>query len=385
MNNFATVDSALSAWSIFIQLMINIPLFLMFLISWFTAKRKVFVTWSIAWAINLIALVMVLLAANWEMSSYYETRVFFYSMYASAKIIFAVLLYLSAIQFSRRNEAINIPIIFLFSLALLFFMFFLAIDFHPVIIQFIVYGLVCLLFYSSVYVCVKTSLIECKVVAFGFFVQGTMFLHHFIILTLWFTKERVPVYMSRISFFDTISEFVLALTFFLGVIIRVINEYREMNIKLEQNQENLRTLVDIDPLTGLKNRRVLRSFFNSIKGQSGCIAFIDVNKFKQINDNWGHTVGDKCLTAIAIKMKEVFRFEDGLFRLGGDEFLIVCPEISKMEMINRLDKFKKEIKHFVKGVSLTVAVGVDTFEKDSHLDQVLKRADKEMYKNKKSV
>ena len=238
--------------------------------------------------------------------------------------------------------------------------------------------------FAGVVICFKgVNYIECKVVSLGFLIHGVMFLHHFGILFSWFFERKVPVYMSRISFFDSVSEFILALTFFLGVIIRVLNEYMELNLELQKNQESLRTLVDIDPLTGLKNRRVLRSFFESIKGKEGCLAFIDVNKFKKINDGWGHNVGDKCLIAISLKMKDIFRVEDGLFRLGGDEFLIVCPGITEEEMTVRIKNLKKSIRNSVKGIVITVAVGVEKFNGNSHIDEVLKRADQHMYRNKK--
>ncbi len=383
MEDFARIDVALSAWSIFVQLMINFPLFLLFVLSWFTVKKKIFSTWSLAWGLNLVALGMVLIISNFFINTTSPTQIIFYAIYGATKILFAIVLVISALQFSQKNEVIAVPPIFLFSIGMLLWVIFLM--FHPVEIQFTVYGLVCLFLYSGVFLCFKREKsIECRVVAIGFFIDGTVFLHHFVVLFSWFTRGRVPVYMSRISFFDSISEFILALTFFLGVIIRSINELREANAKLEKNQENLRTLVDIDPLTGLKNRRVLRMFFEEIKGKEGCLAFIDVNKFKQINDNWGHEVGDKCLIALARKMKKVFRVEDGLFRIGGDEFLIVCPEISEEEMRERLKKFRKEIKHSVKGVSLNVAIGVERFCKASHIDEVLKIADKKMYGDKRS-
>ncbi len=383
MFNFARIDAALSAWSIFIQLMINLPLFLLFLLSWFTTRKKVFNTWSLAWALNLSALGMVLIISNFFVNTNSPGQIVFYALYGAAKVMFAIVLVISAIQFSKKNEAIAIPTLFLLSIGLLLWVMFLF--FSPVVIQFVVYGFVFALLYVGVYIClIIGNFIECRVVALGFFIHGTMFFHHFIVLISWFTEGKVPVYMSRISFFDAITEFILALTFFLGVIIRSINELREANIKLEKNQENLRTLVDIDPLTGLKNRRVLRSFFEQIKGKEGCLAFIDVNKFKQINDNWGHEVGDKCLVALALKMKKVFRVEDGLFRLGGDEFLIVCPGISKEEMEQRLSDLRKEVRHSVRGITLSIAIGVERFNQYSHIDEVLNVADKKMYNDKKT-
>ncbi len=382
MGKFASIDVALSVWSIFVQLMINVPLFLLFFLSWFITRKKIFFTWTVAWSLNLFALANVLLISNFFINTDSPQQIFLYSLYGVLKIMFGVVLLISAVQFSKRNEAINIPALFLFSSGLLLWIIFLL--FSAVIIQFVVYFLVCMFLFAGVVICFKgVNYIECKVVALGFFIHGVMFLHHFSVLFSWFFERTIPVYMSRISFFDSVSEFILALTFFLGVIIRVLNEYRELNLELQKNQESLRTLVDIDPLTGLKNRRVLRSFFENIKGNEGCLAFIDVNKFKKINDGWGHNVGDKCLIAISLKMKDVFRVEDGLFRLGGDEFLIVCPGITEEEMTDRIKDFQQSIRNSVKGIVITVAVGIERFNCNSHIDEVLKRADTLMYMNKK--
>ncbi len=381
MFDFPHIDVALSAWSIFIQLMINLPLFLLFLLSWLITKRKVFLTWTLAWALNLTALTMVLVVSNFFINTQTNKQIIFYAIYGVSKVLFAIVLLISSIQFSKKVEAINIPVVFLFSVGIVLFVIFLF--FTPVIIQFFVYAFVFLMLYAGAYFCQQTKDSEGKVVAIGFFIHGSMFLHHFLIMLFYWLKDtNIPIFMSRISFFDAISEFIIALTFFLGVIIRIINELKNINAKLELNQERLRNLIEADPLTGLKNRRVLRKFFETIKGQNGCLAFVDVNNFKKINDNWGHEIGDKCLIELANGMRGIFRVDDGLFRLGGDEFLIVCPGLSYQEMKTRLEDFKKVIKDAVKGINLSVAVGIRCFDKESHIDEVLKQADKMMYRDK---
>ncbi len=382
MLDFLHIDATLSAWSIFIQLMINIPLFLLFLLSWLVTRRKIFLTWTIGWALNLIALGMVLIISNFFINTSTFSQMFFYAMYGSSKILFGILLFFSSIQFSQRRQILSVP--FVFFLSVWVFNVFFLLFFSPVLIQFFVYIIIAFLFLLSTYQCSRTFLNECRVIAIGFFIHGTVFFHHFsVILFSWVFNTSIPVYMSRISFFDSISEFILALSFFLAVIIRVVNELKEINSKLEKNQEKLRALVEADPLTGLKNRRVLRKFFESVKDKKGCIAFVDINRFKKINDSLGHEMGDRCLIALAEAMRKVFRAEDGLFRIGGDEFLIVCPGISDYEMGKRLEDLKNLIKNSVKGVSLSIAIGMEQFEPSCRMEDILKSADKKMYRNKR--
>ncbi len=103
MFHFSIIDVALSAWSIFIQLMINIPLFLLFLLSWLITRKKVFYTWTMAWVLNIIALVMVLIVSNFFANTNSVDQLFFYALYGSAKILFGVILFVSAIQFSKKK------------------------------------------------------------------------------------------------------------------------------------------------------------------------------------------------------------------------------------------------------------------------------------------
>lgn len=86
-----------------------------------------------------------------------------------------------------------------------------------------------------------------------------------------------------------------------------------------------------DPLTGLHNRRALETFFeralqHAERGaQTVSVALIDLDRFKRINDTHGHAVGDEVLTALARRLTELTRASDGLFRFGGEEFLLVLP------------------------------------------------------------
>ncbi len=384
MQYFEAVDVALSRWSIFIQIMINIPLFILFLTAWYATKRKIIFTWTIAWAINIFALAVVFFVAYKFVNTDNPVIIYFYALYGSLKCIFAFILLFSVFQFTKKDGVLPFKKRYFLFLFLMIFLAFLMLK--PVIIQFLVYLFVAFsLIFGGIYVFRKDSKILFKIVSAGFLIDGAMFLHHAIVLFPVFYGERAPNYMSRVSFFDAITEFVLALSFLLAVIIQVIGELSASNRELERNQETLRSIVDVDPLTGLKNRRVLRSFVEGIKGKKGAVAFIDVNRFKSINDNWGHSIGDKCLVQLAESMRETFRAEDGLFRIGGDEFLVVCPGLDETSLKERIKKLRKKIFYAVPGVKLTIAVGIEEFDESLPFEEILKKADKKMYFDKKNA
>ena len=380
--NGSDINAILSSWSIFIQILIEIPLFLLFLIATFTTKKRVMLLWTIAWAFNLAALSSVFYVARTiiiQKHSYLSEIT--YSTYGIFKITFAILLLFSAYQYLTKERYLKFP--FLYYLPSIFFLFILFLNTKAVEIQFWAYLIVSLsLFWSGFLVLKKKKSPDSKIISAGFFINGTMFLHHTIILVQWFYLHKAPAYMSRISFYDSISEFILALSFILAVTVDTIQELQGANKKLMEKQEILRELVDYDPLTGLKNRRILRDFIDNIKGKKGVVVFIDIDNFKKINDSYGHPVGDKCIIAIAKEIKEAFRKSDGLFRYGGDEFLLILLNLTKEDVKKRINHIKKKIKKSVLGVDLNISVGISEYNKKTNFVEALNLADKKMYKAK---
>lgn len=112
---------------------------------------------------------------------------------------------------------------------------------------------------------------------------------------------------------------------------------------------------------------------------------VDLNKFKQINDNFGHVVGDKVLIHIAFKLKET---GGRVVRYGGDEFIIIFDaKISKDEITKKMRTildychnvhFKVEQKEF----KINFAYGMAPFSQGSNIDTIIEAADKSMYENK---
>jgi len=145
-----------------------------------------------------------------------------------------------------------------------------------------------------------------------------------------------------------------------------------------------------DPLTGLGNRNKFyllaeyeleRSFRYQDKLS---LALMDVDHFKNINDTYGHTVGDHILKAVAAKISAVLRKSDISVRWGGEEFLFLMPSASLTESRDISERLRKSIEAgpFEEVPTVTVSIGLTEYIKGDSLDTMIKRADEALYEAK---
>ncbi|MCK5878337.1 MAG: GGDEF domain-containing protein, partial [Holophagae bacterium] len=214
-------------------------------------------------------------------------------------------------------------------------------------------------------------------------IDAAWFLHHGLVILPALWGAEIPAYMSHISFVDAISEFTVGLACLLAAGLRAMDEMWEANKKLEASQQALRNLVDADPLTGLYNRRKFRGFMGDISDSTGILIFMDVDRFKSVNDNWGHVAGDLSLRRVADEMRSVFRAKDGLFRMGGDEFLAVAFGLSREDAKERIIRLRTLLEvPDENGIPIYISAGISEFGGDSPLDEALAMADSAMYEDK---
>lgn len=156
-------------------------------------------------------------------------------------------------------------------------------------------------------------------------------------------------------------------------------------VSMIEQQRAKQKLIDqsfTDSLTQLQNRNKFISDTDKIKNMSVKrlgIAYIDLNDLKILNDNFGHEKGDEALKCISNQMLELFRKKD-LYRIGGDEFVILCLEIPEdvfTQKMQSLADFSKSNK------APSFALGYKWFEFVANLDQHLKEADALMYEDKR--
>jgi len=155
-----------------------------------------------------------------------------------------------------------------------------------------------------------------------------------------------------------------------------------------------------DSLTGLPNRRYYKEFMSSIiqdvKNQTyfSILFYMDLNHFKQINDTFGHSVGDGLLIEVSNRLKSLDIKNKHISRLGGDEFTLVIPFVSKSEVYTKdyALKIAKKIKSLffenfeVEGLNLymTTSIGIVIIEpKTDNIDTIIRHADMAMYQTKR--
>ena len=145
-----------------------------------------------------------------------------------------------------------------------------------------------------------------------------------------------------------------------------------------------------DPLTGLLNRRSYGEVIQSEVARSVrynsrlSLIIFDIDNFKLVNDNHGHGVGDRLFIDLAREVSQSVRESDFVFRVGGDEFAILCPETSADGAFKLAEKIRKKTEgySFGTGETETISLGVAEFHKGLTKKQLDKLADQALYKAK---
>lgn len=133
-----------------------------------------------------------------------------------------------------------------------------------------------------------------------------------------------------------------------------------------------------DELTDTLNRKPLKRDLNKNKKQINAIISIDLNNLKKINDTLGHDEGDKAIVTLVEIIKTTILKEMRVYRVGGDEFLVVCYNTHKME----IEDFIKNLKEKMNKTKYSCAIGVAYKEKNLSLNDLTKIADEAMYEDK---
>ena len=164
--------------------------------------------------------------------------------------------------------------------------------------------------------------------------------------------------------------------------------------RIKAAEEDIHRLAYYDSLTGLPNRTLFMDRLSTAiqrakrSGRHYALMFIDLDRFKDINDTFGHDVGDKLLVAISNRIRERIRNTDTLCRLGGDEFTLILedlyfPEEAQVIASDILSEIRKPYKVADIDLNMTVSIGIATGSGDTEDgDLVLRKADMAMYRAK---
>ncbi|CAM4272795.1 hypothetical protein COAQ111491_14395 [Comamonas aquatilis] len=171
--------------------------------------------------------------------------------------------------------------------------------------------------------------------------------------------------------------------------------------ELADNFQRMRNSLFTDPLTGASNRSALQHILATLTrpsaGQTSAapfaLLFVDLNRFKPLNDRWGHDNGDLALTEVTLRLRQLLREDDVIARLGGDEFVIILRGVSDEEQVQAvrakmqasLEQPLTKLQGIPEGESVTVgiSVGQALYPRDAQDAQsLLKLADQDMYRHK---
>ena len=181
----------------------------------------------------------------------------------------------------------------------------------------------------------------------------------------------------------------------MGEMARALNVFKEHEKKREQAEKEIRRLAMTDPLTGLANRNLFEKRYDELvslanrKDDLLAVFALDLDKFKPVNDDYGHAAGDAVLSNVAKNLLLIFRETDLVARLGGDEFSIIlyAPE--------SIEKIKNVAQRVIKALSAPIlvednmitvgaSIGIAIRDVDSieSMESLMKRADMALYEAK---
>ncbi len=169
----------------------------------------------------------------------------------------------------------------------------------------------------------------------------------------------------------------------------------EITDKLMSTMKNLKKQQSVnfqDALTGVYNRAYLEYFKKKLFGKRRPISFVifDVDKFKDVNDNHGHSSGDLALQHIADKLKANVRDDDIAIRFGGDEFIIILADSPVIGALRLTERIAADLKSnpliFDDGFQyeITISAGITEYVKNESFEEMFKRADDNLYKAKEA-
>lgn len=191
------------------------------------------------------------------------------------------------------------------------------------------------------------------------------------------------LFVGMSSAFDAGAEWLIALGCVLALYDTIGSELTCMNADLVRTREELRSLAQRDPLTGVLNRRRLPDIMNDSRATGATILFFDLDDFKDINDVHGHHVGDEALRRFARVLQASFRPADHVIRYAGDEFIVVGQGIAQVDVRDRIAVLRETLRlEHAGGPEITFAVGEAYLPIGGDPDAAIRAADAAMYRRK---
>ena len=234
-----------------------------------------------------------------------------------------------------------------------------------------------------------------RTVMYVVFIPITIYLVAAIILTLNGQMTYAPIYtleynqkvLHRNEFWVYSQMYFYIPIFFCSLVL-----FEVLLIQWRNREKKIRDISQIDPLTGIYNRRKIGQNLTEIQNEHRDVTIIlmDLDHFKKINDSYGHDVGDDVLKQVALTLSKNVRDEDVVGRFGGEEFILVLQNKSIQQALDIAERCRKEIestrikvndKEFIQ---ISASFGITVGNHYQTKQQILKQADEALYLAKKS-
>jgi len=218
------------------------------------------------------------------------------------------------------------------------------------------------------------------------------------------SDSNIALRVIFLAFFTALAVYISSI--YRGIAARAIREElrKEENVQLTNALDRLRStqkqlaaknrelahLSEIDVLTQLYNRRkidqVMQESLDSAQRNDSPLALIllDIDHFKSINDRYGHQMGDEVIQHLAEQLKDNVRGNDTIGRWGGEEFLIICPDLTADKAMKLSERLRAAIATIrpSNGTQVTGSFGITFLQADDTTATLLKRADDALYQSK---
>lgn len=211
-----------------------------------------------------------------------------------------------------------------------------------------------------------------------------------------YTESKNAAIAMDIENTATVKDEISSLALEVAAMIREIESHMKTLVSMKWRVNSAEFMATRDRLTGVKNKRAYDEYANKLNNEiasGNCkfgIAMIDLNYLKKINDTYGHERGDEIIQSLGKVLCEIFG-NSPVFRLGGDEFAVILEGEDYENMDALVESFREKLKtqddnpELKEWERLSAAIGVAKYEpdRDDIVEKVFKRADEEMYEDKK--
>jgi diguanylate cyclase (GGDEF)-like protein len=369
--------------------------FLLTTLCWFLTKfirRPSLKYWLLAWFFLFIALAAISVAFRMHPSRNYLFAIYYLFEYAFGYLVYAGCRHFVAkVTLNQKDIRSFIPFVLIAIL--------LATIPVPYNFKFMPhFAVVAFLFYKSYSILKPAKTMKrpgpgLLVMSYGLLLLTLDFLHYIPIIGYVLYLGKLPVrYLDYSPIYDLLLELLLGFGMIMVIMEDMQNEVETINQELIQTRDQLEILARHDPLTEALNRHAFYSLVNNyspagLSRGSGCVAVIDIDNLKLINDAFGHSVGDAAIREVARCLRSVIRADDMLFRWGGDEFLLLLFNINAEEVEKRISGLNPSLdgepgSEIIQPTPLIFSYGVATFTHFGEIEMAIDDADTLMYASK---